>query len=51
MWLDAGELQSLAKEHRQNVITQMLSDALSTFGGSPKTSREKPVHDPRNPAS
>ena len=46
MWLDAGELQSLAHEHRQNVITQILSDALSTFRGSSKASRDKPVNNP-----
>jgi Zn-finger nucleic acid-binding protein len=51
MWLDAGELQSVAHEHRRNVITQILSDALSTFRGSPKAGRDKPVHDPGNPAS
>jgi Zn-finger nucleic acid-binding protein len=40
MWLDAGELQALAQEHRQSILTRVLSDALSTFRGSPKTRRD-----------
>jgi hypothetical protein len=43
MWLDAGELDAVAKDDHPNVITRVLADALSTFRGSPrgadKTSR------------
>ncbi len=38
MWLDAGELEAVAKEDHPNVITRVLSDALSTFRGSPRGS-------------
>jgi Zn-finger nucleic acid-binding protein len=34
MWLDAGELEAVAKEDHPNVITRVLADALSTFRGS-----------------
>ncbi len=34
MWLDAGELQVLAKEQRQALMTRVLSEALSAFRGS-----------------
>ena len=34
MWLDAGELQTLAKEQRQALMTRVLSEALSAFRGS-----------------
>ena len=51
MWLDAGELETVSHEDRPNVLTRVLSDALSTFGRSPKARRDKPVHDPGNPLS
>lgn len=34
MWLDAGELEAVAKEDHPGVITRVLADALSTFRGS-----------------
>ena len=34
MWLDAGELQTLAHEQRQALMTRVLSEALSAFRGS-----------------
>jgi Zn-finger nucleic acid-binding protein len=43
MWLDAGELQAVAREHRINVFTRVLSDALSTFRDSPRGGRGKPA--------
>ena len=36
MWLDAGELEAVAKDDHPNVITRVLADALSTFRGSPR---------------
>jgi uncharacterized protein len=41
MWLDAGELEAVAKEDHPNLMTRVLADALSTFRGTPrgKTSR------------
>jgi len=36
MWLDAGELEVLAKDDSPNVFTRVLSDALSTFRRSPR---------------
>ena len=36
MWLGAGELEAVAKEDHPNVITRVLSDALSTFRRSPR---------------
>jgi hypothetical protein len=36
MWLDAGELEAVAKEDSPNVITRVLSDALSSFRRSPR---------------
>jgi Zn-finger nucleic acid-binding protein len=52
MWLDAGELETVSHEDRPNVLTRVLSDALSTFGRSPRARRaDKPVHDPGNPLS
>jgi uncharacterized protein len=36
MWLDAGELEALAKDDSPNVFTRVLSDALSTFRRSPQ---------------
>ena len=34
IWLDAGELQMLAHEQRQALMTRVLSEALSAFRGS-----------------
>jgi uncharacterized protein len=52
VWLDAGELESVAHEDRPNVFTRVLSDALSTFRRSPRARRrDQPVHDPGNPLS
>jgi hypothetical protein len=36
MWLDAGELDAVAKNDHPNAITRVLSEALSTFRGSPR---------------
>lgn len=50
MWLDAGELDAVSHEEHSNVLTRVLSDALSTFRRSPRGRREdKPVHEPGNP--
>jgi Zn-finger nucleic acid-binding protein len=35
MWLDAGELEAVAQDEHSNVLTRVLSDALSTFRKSP----------------
>jgi Zn-finger nucleic acid-binding protein len=52
MWLDAGELETVSHEDRPNVLTRVLSDALSTFRRSPRARQaDKPVHDPGNPLS
>jgi hypothetical protein len=50
MWLDAGELEAVAHEHRPALLTRVLSDAfkalqLARQGKKPVT----PVHDPANP--
>jgi uncharacterized protein len=34
MWLDAGELDAVAKDDHPSAITRVLSDALATFRGS-----------------
>ena len=39
VWLDAGELKAIAREEHANVLTRVLSDALSTFGMSPKADK------------
>ena len=39
IWLDAGELEALSKDDSPNVITRVISDALSSFRRSPKASR------------
>jgi hypothetical protein len=36
MWLDAGELEAVAKNDHPNAITRVLSEALSTFRGAPR---------------
>ena len=52
MWLDAGELEAVSHEDRPNVLTRVLSDALSTFRRSPRArAADKPVHNPGNPLS
>ena len=51
MWLDAGELDAVSHEDHSNVLTRVLSDALSTFRRSPKRQADKPVHNPGNPLS
>ena len=49
MWFDAGELQAVAHEHRVNVFTRVLSDALSTFRDSRRGVQDKPAHGPGTP--
>jgi uncharacterized protein len=39
IWLDAGELEALSKDDSSNVITRVISDALSSFRRSPKARR------------
>ena len=39
IWLDAGELEVLSKDDSSNVITRVISDALSSFRRSPKARR------------
>jgi Zn-finger nucleic acid-binding protein len=51
MWLDAGELEAVSHEDHANVLTRVLSDALSTFRRSPRARKDKPVHQPGNPFS
>ncbi len=52
MWLDAGELEAVSHEEHSNVLTRVLSDALSTFRRSPRgRGSDKPVHNPGNPLS
>ncbi len=31
MWLDAGEIEAVAKEHRPALLTQVISDALGSL--------------------
>jgi Zn-finger nucleic acid-binding protein len=50
MWLDAGELDAVAHEDRSNVLTRVLSDALSTFRLSSRSRRtDKPTGQSGNP--
>ena len=42
MWLDAGELETVAKDDSPNVITRVLSDALSSFRRSPRGAEKQP---------
>ena len=52
MWLDAGELDAVSHDEHSNVLTRVLSDALSTFRRSPRgRGADKPVHNPGNPLS
>jgi Zn-finger nucleic acid-binding protein len=48
MWLDAGELEAVSHDDRPNVLTRVLSDALSTFRRSPRSERDKPARNPGN---
>jgi len=48
MWLDAGELEAVAKDDHPNVINRVLSDALSTFRRSPRGA-EKSTRLPGSP--
>jgi uncharacterized protein len=41
IWLDAGELESLAREQRASLLTRVLSDALATFGHSPRPGKSR----------
>jgi Zn-finger nucleic acid-binding protein len=41
MWLDAGELKAVAHDEHSNVLTRVLSDALSTFRRSPAGRTDK----------
>lgn len=50
MWLDAGEIEAVAHEHRPALLTRVLNDAfkalqLARQGRKPV----KPEHDPANP--
>jgi hypothetical protein len=52
MWLDAGELETVAHEDHPSLITRVLSDALSTFRRSPRARRgDQPIDDPGKPLS
>jgi len=42
MWLDAGELEAVAKDDHPNAITRVLSDALASFRGSPRAAGKAP---------
>ena len=50
MWLDAGELDAVAKEDRPGLLTRVLSDAFSSLR-TPAKRDTKPAHDPANPLS
>ena len=39
IWLDAGELDAISKDDSPNVITRVISDALSSFRRSSKAQR------------
>jgi uncharacterized protein len=41
MWLDAGELEAVAHDEHSNVLTRVLSDALSTFRRSPRAGKSR----------
>ena len=41
MWLDAGEIEAVAHEDHPNVLTRVLSDALSTFRRSPAGNKSR----------
>jgi hypothetical protein len=46
MWLDAGELEAVAEGDHPNLLTRVLSDALSTFRRSPRTGRSDKSRNP-----
>jgi uncharacterized protein len=48
MWLDAGELEAVAKGDSPSLITRVLSDALSTFRRSPRGA-DRTTRDPGSP--
>jgi Zn-finger nucleic acid-binding protein len=51
MWLDAGELEAVAHEDHSNLLTRVLSDALSTFRRSPRAGRsDKATRQPGKPS-
>ena len=39
MWLDPGDLDSVAHEHRPALMTRVLSEALEAFRGAERTRR------------
>ena len=39
IWLDAGELEAVAKDDSPNVITRVFSDALASFSRSSRPTR------------
>jgi Zn-finger nucleic acid-binding protein len=41
MWLDAGELEAVAHDEHPNLMTRVLSDALSTFRRSPAGTKSR----------
>jgi uncharacterized protein len=41
MWLDAGEIEAVSHEEHPNVLTRVLSDALSTFRRSPAGNKSR----------
>jgi hypothetical protein len=47
MWLDAGELEAVAKEDHPNVMTRVLADALSTFRDTPRGMTSRGPGSPR----
>jgi Zn-finger nucleic acid-binding protein len=47
MWLDAGELEAVAPhEEHSNLLTRVLSDALSTFRRSPRGRADQATRNP-----
>jgi uncharacterized protein len=52
MWLDAGELQTVAHEDHPTILGRVLTDALSAFRRSPRArSGDKPSQGIGNPSS
>jgi hypothetical protein len=39
MWLDAGELEAVAKEERPGLLTRVLSDAFASLRDAPRRQR------------
>lgn len=50
MWLDAGELEAVAQDDRSNVLSRVLSDALSSFRLSPRARRSDKSSPRGNPS-